>query len=236
MNLEGKRVLIVGGSSGIGLAVARLAMSEGAHVIIGSSNAERVMTAVAGLQDGEGVVVNVRDQTSVDEAAEAIGPFDHLVFTAGDWGGVRGRSLADVDLDQARGAMDVRFWGALRVIKTTMTQIRAGGSVTLTDGLLGHRPQKGSFLSTASAGAIEHLVRGLAVEMAPIRVNGVCPGVVLTEIWKGSPPERLAAMTSRLPLPRGGEPAEVAEAYVHLMRAGYTTGQILHVDGGGTVV
>ena len=89
---------------------------------------------------------------------------------------------------------------------------------------------------TAVAGAIEHLTRGLAVDLAPVRVNAVCPGIVLTDRTKQLPEEMLKAFTARLPLPRGGEPAEAAEAYLYLMRAGYTTGQVLWVDGGGAVV
>ena len=90
------------------------------------------------------------------------------------------------------------------------------------------------------AGAVEHLTRGLAVDLAPIRVNCVCPGLILTGVWDSIPADRraeqLERMTKRQPLPRAGEPAEAAEAYLYLMRGGYTTGQVLHVDGGSSVV
>ncbi len=103
-----------------------------------------------------------------------------------------------------------------------------------------HRPSKGGALSSAMLGAIEHFTRALAVDLAPVRVNAVCPGLILTEIWDSIPKEhrteRLKRMTERQPLPRGGDPAEVAQAYLYLMRGGFTTGQVLKVDGGSSVV
>jgi NAD(P)-dependent dehydrogenase (short-subunit alcohol dehydrogenase family) len=90
------------------------------------------------------------------------------------------------------------------------------------------------------AGAIEHLTRALAVDLAPVRVNAVCPGLVLTDVWNSIPEdqraEQIRRMTARQPLPRAGEPGEVAEAYLHLLRATYSTGQVLIVDGGRTLV
>jgi len=130
----------------------------------------------------------------------------------------------------------VRFWGALSAAKHGCRTIAEGGSITLTGGLLAHRPMKGAPLATMVAGAIEHLTRALAVDLAPVRVNAVCPGIVLSERTKQLPEERLRMFTARLPLARGGEPAEAAQAYLYLMRGGYTTGQVLLVDGGGSVV
>ena len=99
-----------------------------------------------------------------------------------------------------------------------------------------HRPRKGALLTAAFGGAIEFLARGLAVDLAPIRVNAVCPGLVLTETWSQvQPPERVRLMTGRQLLPRAADPAEVAQAYLYLMRGSYTTGQVLIVDGGLTL-
>ena len=144
------------------------------------------------------------------------------------------------DLDRAADLSAVRYWGALRAIKHGQPLIREGGSIVLTTGLVAHRPRKGAPISTAMAGALEHLTRGLAVDLAPIRVNIVCPGLIRTEVWNSIPAEgreeQFKQMTARQPLARIGEPAEVAEAYLYLLRAGYTTGQVLHVDGGGSIV
>jgi NAD(P)-dependent dehydrogenase (short-subunit alcohol dehydrogenase family) len=185
------------------------------------------------------MTVDVTNEAAVTAAFAQLGKFDHLVFTAGDWTARRG-PLAELDLERARANFTVRFWGALAVVKQAHAMVSAGGSITLTDGMIAHRPSKGSALSTAMAGAVEHLTRGLAVELAPVRVNAVCPGLIRTGVWNSIPEDRreeqFERMTKRQPLPRIGEPNEAAEAYLYLMKAGYTTGQVLHVDGGGSVI
>jgi NAD(P)-dependent dehydrogenase (short-subunit alcohol dehydrogenase family) len=139
-----------------------------------------------------------------------------------------------MDFNSASDALKVRFWGALMAIKHAHSRILPNGSITLTDGAVAHRPRKGAPLVTAFGGALEHLARGLAVDLAPIRVNAVCPGLVLTERFSGSP-ELVRQYTERQLIPRGAEPAEVAQAYLYLMRGTYTTGQVMIVDGGLTL-
>jgi NAD(P)-dependent dehydrogenase (short-subunit alcohol dehydrogenase family) len=231
--LKGQRVVVIGGSSGIGFAVAEAVLAEGAQVVIGSSKAANVEAAVARLGQGAtGGVVNVRDEASVQAFFEGVGALDHLAYTAGDWDRAQTGPIADLDFAAAASGMDVRFWGALRVVKHALPRLSAKGSITLTDGVRTHKPAKGMPLSSAYGAAIEHLAKGLAIELAPVRVNAVCPGFVLTEIWNNVPPERLAKMTERIPLPKAGDPADVAQAYAYLMKGGYTTGQVLIVDGG----
>lgn len=240
MALQGKRIVVIGGTSGIGLAVADGAARDGADVVVGSSSAEKIAAAAGRLPQGQAHPVDVRDEGSVEAFFARVGAFDHLVFTAGDWGPARGVSLAELDRAAADSLFAVRFWGAFTAAKAAQRQIRSGGSIVLTDGMIAHRPRKGSSVSTAMAGAIEHLTRGLAVELAPIRVNAVCPGGIRTDVWNAIPEdqraERLRRMTERLPIPRLGEPEEVAEAYLYLLRGGYTTGQVLHVDGGMSLI
>ena len=240
--LKGQRIVVIGGSSGIGFAVAARALGEGAHVIVGSSNAANVDAAMVRLGErASGSAVDVRSEASVAEFFERIGDFDHLVYTAGDWGPLRGGgAIAQLDLANANATFTVRFWGALAAIKHAQGRISANGSITVTDGVIAHRPRKGAALSTAMAGAIEHLTRALAVDLAPVRVNAVCPGYVLTEVWNSIPQERraeqLRRMTERQPLPRAGDPDEVAEAYLYLMRGSFSTGQVLIVDGGMSLI
>jgi NAD(P)-dependent dehydrogenase (short-subunit alcohol dehydrogenase family) len=241
MGLDGKRIVIIGGSSGIGLAVAKGAIVEGAEVVVGSSQGANVETATRTLGNrASGHTLNVRDEDTVAAFFDATGPFDHLVFTAGDWGGRGPRVMTETDFAKAADLYAVRHWGALAAIKFGLPQMRDGGSITLTNGMIAHRPRKGTALSTAMAGGIEHLTRGLAVDLAPIRVNAVCPGAIRTDVWNSIPAEgreeQMRRMTERLPIPRIGEPNEAAEAYLYLMKAGYTTGQVLLVDGGGSVV
>jgi NAD(P)-dependent dehydrogenase (short-subunit alcohol dehydrogenase family) len=236
--LRDQRIVIVGGSSGIGFAVAECAVAEGARVVIASSGAANVEAAVARLgQAASGAAVDVKDEASVAAFFQDLGAFDHLVFTAGDWGRpLAGGTLADLDIAAAAEHGKVRFWGALMAVKHAHAHMPAGGSITLTDGVLAHRPQKGGPLTTAFGGALEHLARGLAVDLAPIRVNAVCPGLVLTDRIAQWPADMLSRWTSGQPIPRGGDPGEVAQAYLYLMRGGYTTGQVIIVDGGRMLV
>ena len=241
MTLLGKRVVIVGGSSGIGYAVAAAAQAQGARVVVASSQSAKVDAAVARLGDGaSGVTVDVTREADVEACLKDFGGFDHLAFTAGDWGGPRRSAFADIDLDAANALFGVRFWGALRIVKHACRWLAGDGSITLTNGMIAHRPVKGAVISAAMAGAIEHAAMALAVELAPVRVNMVCPGYVNTEVWAAMPPaEReafLAKMTARQPLARAAEPSEVAEAYIYLMRGGYTTGQVMRLDGGWSMV
>jgi NAD(P)-dependent dehydrogenase (short-subunit alcohol dehydrogenase family) len=241
-SLRDRRVVIIGGSSGIGFAVAQLALDDGAQVVLGSSGADHVTAAVGRLGSGaSGSVVDVKNEASVAAFFERTGPFDHLVYTAGDWSPTRGGgAIAKLDLAGANATFTVRFWGALSAIKHAQGRISPEGSITLTDGAIAHRPRKGAALSTAMAGAIEHLTRALAVDLAPLRVNAVCPGLVLTEVWNSIPADRreeqLRKMTERQPLPRAGAPREVAQAYLYLIRGGFSTGQVLVVDGGLTLI
>lgn len=237
LSLAGKNILIIGGGSGIGFAVAEAALTAGAKVVVASSNADKIKSAATRLGNGVAAVrLDVTNEAEVADFFAASTAFDHIAFTAGDWGGPRRAPLAELDLDQAAALFKVRFWGAVAVAKHGGKTLPAGGSLTLTDGMIAHRPQKGSAISTSMTGAVEHLTRALAVEFAPVRVNAVCPGLVRTGIWDRIPEDRreaeLKQMTSRQPLPRVGEPHEIAEAYIYLMRGGYTTGQVLYVEGG----
>jgi NAD(P)-dependent dehydrogenase (short-subunit alcohol dehydrogenase family) len=239
MKLGCARVLVIGGGSGIGYAVAEGALAEGASVTVASSNAQRVEAAAARLGGGATAArLDATDEADVAGFFEA-NAFDHIAYTAGDWGGPRRGALADLDLAAAAAVFQVRFWGALAVAKHGATKLPPGGSLTVTDGMIAHRPSKGSVVSTAMAGAIEHMVRALAVELAPVRVNGVCPGLILTGVWDSIPEDqrqqRLQRMTESQLVPRVGTAEEAAEAYLYLMRGGYTTGQVLYVEGGSAL-
>jgi NAD(P)-dependent dehydrogenase (short-subunit alcohol dehydrogenase family) len=181
--LHNKRVVILGGSSGIGLAVAEQAESQGAKLVIASSNAERVQKAVEKLEGNtQGHTLDLTDESAVENFFAKLGAFDHLVFTAGD--GLRLHDLAATDLQQARGAFELRYWAALAAVKYGSKSIRKGGSIVLTTGVAGQRPHKGWVVAASVCGTIEALTRALALELAPIRVNAVSPGVVRTNLWQ----------------------------------------------------
>jgi len=241
MSLRGQKVVVVGGTSGIGFAVAEKALAEHAEVVVASSSSANVEMAAKRLGGGaKGFPVNVTDDASVSALFEGLGAIDHVVFTAGDWGGFGGGAFAETDFETAAQGLAVRYWGAARVAKHAHKHLPPGGSITFTNGMLAHRPAKGRALSTAMAGGIEHLTMGLAMDLAPIRVNCVCPALIRTDVWNSIPEagreDQFKRMTAHQPLPRIGEPDEVAEAYLYLMKAGYTTGQVLRVDGGSSLV
>ena len=237
LSLNGQRVVVIGGGSGIGFAVAELAHEVGAEVVIASSRAATVNAAVERLIGSTGRIVDLRNEAGIAGFFKDLGGFDHLAITAGDWGGAMFAPARDIDLDQARDGFAVRFWGVLTAVKHSCGTIAQGGSITLTSGVLAHRPIKGAPMATAVGGAVEHLTRGLAIDLAPVRVNAVCPGVILTDHVKRTMPEAtLRSFTASLPVPRAGSPAEAAKAYVYLMLNDYATGQILPVDGGGLMI
>lgn len=237
--LHNKRVVILGGSSGIGLAVAEQAASQGAKLVIASSNAERVQKAVEKLEgNAQGQTLDLTDESAVENFFAKLGAFDHLIFTAGD--GLRLDDLAATDLQQARRAFELRYWAALAAVKYGSKSIRKGGSIVLTTGVAGQRPHKGWVVAASVCGTIEALTRALALELAPIRVNAVSPGVVRTNLWQNmtaAERERLyESVGSSLPVGRVGEAHDIAKAYLFLMQEEFSTGQTMVVDGGTVLV
>jgi NAD(P)-dependent dehydrogenase (short-subunit alcohol dehydrogenase family) len=234
-----KRVVILGGSSGIGLAVAEQAGSQGAKIVIASSNAERVQKAVESLgNNAQGHTLDLSDEQAVETLFSKLGAFDHLVFTAGD--SLHLQHLGTTDLKQARRAFELRYWAALAAVKYGSKNIRNGGSIVLTSGVAGQRPRKGWVVAASVCGTIEALTRALALELAPIRVNAVSPGVVRTNLWQNmtaAEREQLyESVGNSLPVGRVGEPHDIAQAYLFLMEEGFGTGQTLVVDGGTVLV
>ena len=208
--LQGQRVIILGGSSGIGLATAQAAAASGAHVTIASRSAERLASALATL--GHRAASQVLDVTQ-DAAVEAFfaqGAWDHLVISASQTrtGGARALPMAD-----AYAAMNSKFWGAYRACRAA--QLREDGSITLVGG-------------------------GLALELAPVRVNTVAPGLIDTPLLARQGEElrqqRLAHAKSTLPLRRAGTAADVAEAILYLMNSRFSTGTTLVLDGGAAII
>src|SRR5580700_6805597 len=237
--LQHKRVVVVGGSSGIGFAVAEQAASQGAEIVIASSSAERVQKAIERIGgEAQGQAVEASDERAVESFFAKLGPFDHLVFTAGD--SLHLHELASTDLQQARRAFELRYWSALAAVKYGSPHIRKDGSIVLTTGIAGQRPQSGWVIAASVCGTIEALTRALAIELAPIRVNAVSPGVVRTNLWQAmNPAERdqlFESVGKSLPVGRVGEAHDIAQAYLFLMKEGFSTGQTVVVDGGTVLV
>ncbi len=237
--LIGKSVVVLGGTSGIGLATALAAAARGAVVTVTSRSAERVARAVRELGGGaRGEVANLENEDETKSLFQRLGSLDHLVYTAGDE--LLLAPVAGLDLAAARRAFEVRVFGALGAVKHAAPRIASGGSIVLTHGVAGARPQAGWAVASAVCGAMDALTRALAVELAPVRVNAVSPGFVRTPLWSPIPEAEREALFrdvgKKLLRGRVGEAKEIAEAYCYLMENTFTTGHTLVVDGGGLLV
>lgn len=238
-DLQNQRVVLLGGTSGIGLATAQGATAAGASVVVVSSRHQRVNEALAMLGErAEGHAVDLSDEAAVRALFERLGPFDHLVYSAGE--SLQLGQLADTSFEALRKAFDLRLFGAFAAVKHAQAHLRPGGSVVLTGGVASLRPQKGWTVAASICGAMEAITRALAVELAPIRVNLVSPGFVRTPLWSDIPEAEREAMYATvgasLPVGRVGEALDVAQTYLYLMTNRYSTGQVVVVDGGGVLV
>jgi NAD(P)-dependent dehydrogenase (short-subunit alcohol dehydrogenase family) len=231
--LAGKKVVVVGGSSGIGFSTAELAKSDGAEVIIASHNPNRLNAAAAKL----GVTAIAADVTSDDSIASLFkkcGPVDHVVLTAAQ---LRTGPFKTVAMEDVRATMESKFWGAWRVARSA--DISAGGSLTLVTGFLSVRPRPNSAIVGAANGALESLARSLALELAPVRVNAVSPGIIDTPIRAAMPEQArkdmLAKTAAALPVGRVGTGEDIARQILAFMTIGFATGSIVYLDGGALV-
>ncbi|KZT50393.1 NAD(P)-binding protein [Calocera cornea HHB12733] len=246
-HLVGKRVVIVGGSSGMGFAVGQSSLEQGAKVIIASSNKAKVDAAVTRLlqaNDGfkgsvSGLTVNAKDTKSLEKFWDEVGKFDHLVWTAGDSLGMP--NFLEDDLTKMNQP-DVRVFGAAFSVQYAHKKglFNPGGSVTLTGGYVAHKPPKGWAMAVAGSGMIEALTRGLAIEVAPIRVNTVGSGSVETEMWAAGGPQVVeylrAAAIQGSPLKHCGQPEEIAEAFLFFMKCPMMTGATVYVESGALLL
>jgi NAD(P)-dependent dehydrogenase (short-subunit alcohol dehydrogenase family) len=238
MSLKTTRVLIIGGTSGIGLGVATAVAGRGASPIVVSRHQTSVDRALAQLPDhARGATVDLTDVAALAQLALDLGELDHLVFTAGE--SLELAPLADLTPELITGFFATRFVGALSAVRAFAPRLRAGGSITLTSGSAAEQPEFGA-LPVSICGAMNALTTALAVELAPIRVNAVAPGVVRTPLWDALPAADRKTMygeaAQRLPVGRIGEVDDVALAYVYCMEQTYGTGIVLKVDGGSVMV
>ena len=238
MNLKNARVLVIGGTSGIGLGVASAVAERGATPIVVSRRQSSVDRALAELPEGtRGATVDLTDQSALDRLAADIGDIEHLVFTAGEPLELVG--FTDLTADVIGRFFRTRYVGALSAVRAFAPRITAGGSITLTSGTAAERPGLG-VLPASVCGAMNALTKALAFELAPLRVNAVAPGVVRSPLWDVLSEKDRQAMydqaAQQLPLGRVGEVGDAAQAYVYCMEQEFGTGIVLTVDGGTTLV
>jgi NAD(P)-dependent dehydrogenase (short-subunit alcohol dehydrogenase family) len=234
-SIADQHVVVLGGTSGFGFATAKAALAEGAKVTIASRSAEKLRGALVRLGNvANGECVDVTVKPMLERFFAGLGAFDHLAVTVGD--PLLNKQIMELTDEEARSALEVRFWGQFNAVRAAFPHIRKTGSITLVSGLAGQRASPGRGIYAGVLGGIEGMVKSFAAELRPLRVNGVCAGAVDTELWHRLPEaERLATFArigARLPVGRVGRPEDIAEAYLYLMKTGFSTGETIVVDGG----
>jgi NAD(P)-dependent dehydrogenase (short-subunit alcohol dehydrogenase family) len=224
-------VVVIGGLSGIGRAVAERAAAEGARVIaVGRRAAPAGWPAQI-----ETATLDITDEPAVERFFSELGALDHLVVTSGPV--IGSAKLAELDVNAAKEAFDVKVFGQLRAAKQAARYLARTGSITLTSGLLARKAVPGALVKATMNAAIEIMGKTLAKELAPLRVNVVSPGMVETGMWGEMSDEDRQALAAKagsgLPVGRVGQPADLAQAYWLLMNNGFMTGAVVDVDGGG---
>lgn len=250
--LQGRRVLIFGGTSGIGYAVAEACVEHGCTVIISGSNAPKLGETVLRLRtsyphlESSQIIIHACDLSDKDAlesniqrllsvvTRETKSKINHVVFTAGDARSLR--SLPEVTVEQFEKNQVVRNIAPIIIAKHLPQYMEntPDSSYTLTGGFMFSKPVPGFGLLAATG--IEGLARGLAVDMAPIRVNLVAPGVIKTEGLKNLPQQALQALARATTIKRLGRPEDIAEAYLYLMKDGNVTGSVIESNGGRLLV
>jgi NAD(P)-dependent dehydrogenase (short-subunit alcohol dehydrogenase family) len=235
-SITGKHVVVIGGTSGIGRAIAQQSAAAGARVTVASRHQKRVDDTAARLGAWcQGRVCDVTDAESLRAFFEHAGQIDHLVLPGNEVTIAPFRKLPIAD---AQASMASKFWGQYAAIKAA--RMSPAGSIVLFSGVASRKPGAGAPALTAINAAVEGLGRALAVELAPVRVNVIAPGVVETELWDGLPEatraETLKQFTNRQPIPRPGRPDEIASVVLEMMSATFMTGAVVDVDGGTLLV
>lgn len=237
MSLSSQTVVVIGGSSGIGLAVARGSLRLGARVIAGGRDADRLAAAAAANPGLETAVLDITREDEVAAFFERTGALDHLVVTAGALTGPA--PLRALDVATMREAFDVKLTGSLVAAKHAAAHLRPGGSIGFTSGVLARKPSPHAVVKTAVNAALEAAARQLARELAPLRVYAISPGPVNTPSWQLMDGASRAAMFERLgsTLPVGftANEDDTAAGYLFAMQARALTGAVIDLDSGALV-
>jgi NAD(P)-dependent dehydrogenase (short-subunit alcohol dehydrogenase family) len=236
--LKGAAVVVVGASSGMGLATAIAARAAGADVVVVARDPGRLEAACRTVGEGtRSFAFDAADGEAVEAMFEQLGTADHVACFTGEQ---PAGSVAETTHDQYQRALDARVWAARNLCTSGAPRMPDTGSFTFCSGVSAWRPRPGRAVGAAATAALESYARGMAVELAPIRVNTVCPGSfdtpVLDRAFGDRKDEMMKPYLSTLPLKRLGRPEELAHAVLFLMTNGYTTGTVLHVDGGSLLI
>jgi NAD(P)-dependent dehydrogenase (short-subunit alcohol dehydrogenase family) len=242
MQLKDRQIVIIGGSSGIGLATAQMALNMGANVTITGRNSEKLQRATTNLSNVRTVVADVSNKLQIEQIFQDLKCVDHLFLTAGSLrtGENEGDGkIATTAIKALKYPIEERIFGAIYTIHHALAKM-SEGSITLMSGLFSTRPISGVATIAAAVAGIEAMTRTLALELAPICVNAVCPGYIDTPLLQAAFGDRYEQITKlqaeSLPVKRIGTAEEVAEAVLLLMTNKFITGEVLHIDGGGRLI
>lgn len=232
--LTQQKIVIIGGSSGIGLETAKQVIELGGNVIIASRSEDKLNRAVETLgNQAAAYQLDTTDEQQVQSFFQQIGEFDHLVVSAAE---TSGGAFLHTDTSQARQLLDNKFWGQYYAAKYGAPNLRKNGSITLFSGVVAFKNMIGSSALGAANAAVTNLGQTLALELAPIRVNVVSPGIIDTPSRSKMPEDARShfyqEVAAKLPVKRVGKAADVAQAVVYLLQNGFVTGTVLHVEGG----
>lgn len=229
------KVVVLGGSSGMGFAIAKSLHERGHEVVIASRSKEKLAHAQKAMPKAKTFAFDVTKEHEVSALFSSIGAFDHLIITAADF--VMGPFL-EMKTEEVKRFFDSKFWGQYCAAKYAAPHIRKGGSITFFCGIAGKKPMMHFAAGAAINAGIEGLTRALALELAPLRVNAIAPGTVVTPVWNDVPEkERLfEELAEKLPVKRVGKPEDFAPAAHFLIECGYVTGTVLYIDGGDHLI
>jgi NAD(P)-dependent dehydrogenase (short-subunit alcohol dehydrogenase family) len=236
--LLGQTVVVIGGSSGIGLETAKRARAEGADVVLTGRNPERLQHAALELDALSSAAFDATDFDRLERFFDELPkPVDHVMVTAG---GLYYARLTDIDFEQARRNVDQHLWLPLHVARNAAAKVRPGGTLLFTGGTGGRRPAVGMALSSTFTAALPALTKVLALELAPVRVNLIAPGFVDTPLSATLLGDRLDErrdqLRTTLPIGRVVGPADIAALAVHLMTNTALTGATYDIDGGQQLI
>lgn len=236
--LAGQTVVVIGGSAGIGLETARLARAEGANVVLTGRNPERLKQAAVEVEAISSAAFDATDFDRLNRFFEELpGTIDHVMITAGKPYYAR---LTDINFQEASSSIDEHFWLPIHVARIAVDKVRPGGTLLFIGGTGGRRPAVGMALVSAFTAAGPALTRGLALEIAPVRVNLIAAGFVDTPLSAALLGDRLdqrrEQLRATLPIGRVVGPADVAALAVHIMANTALTGATFDIDGGQQLV
>ncbi|MBM6602008.1 MULTISPECIES: SDR family oxidoreductase [Priestia] len=232
--LKGKKIVIIGGSSGIGFETAKQVIAQGAEVIIASRSKNKLQNAKEQLgASATAFILDTTQEQQVQSFFEKVGQFDHLVVSAAE---TSGGSFLHTNTAQARQLFENKFWGQYYAAKYGAPKILPHGSITLFSGVVAYKSMVGSSILGAVNAAVSNLGQTLALELAPIRVNIISPGIIDTPSRSKMPEETrnhfYATVGNKLPVKRIGRAEDVAQSVLYLLQNSFVTGTVLHVEGG----